>query len=94
MQDTISLVKDIKAITFCISPKFLQSFDKKVAQIPIKFFSFEPPETISFSAFSNKASSAASSEAANPSSAFISLSCKILMRQTLNKYLTAKNHNM
>lgn len=67
--------KRTEPITFCIKLKFLQSFDRKGAQYPIKFFSKEPPETISFSALSESVSSTASSEAAIPNSALIPLSC-------------------
>lgn len=64
-----------KGITFCIKLKFLQSFDRKGAQSPIKFFSLESQEIISFSALSESASRIASSDGATPSSALILLSC-------------------
>lgn len=70
-----------RRITFCIKLKFLQSFDRKGAQSPIKFFSLEPLETISCSAFSESVSRIASSEAAMPSSAFILLSCNKKLKQ-------------
>lgn len=68
--------KNEKLTTFCSREKFLQSFVRKVAQSPIRFFTPEPPETISLSALSASVSSSASSEAASPSSAFMLLFCK------------------
>lgn len=72
-----------EAITFCIRLKFLQSFDRKGAQCPIKFFSLELPEIISFSALSDNVSSIASPDAARPSSALILLSCKTLSKEEI-----------
>lgn len=62
-----------KRTTFCSREKFLQSLERKVAHSPTRFFSPEPPETISLSALSASVSSSASSEAASPSSAFMLL---------------------
>lgn len=70
-------MKEIFAVcTFCIKVKFLHSLLRKGALSPIKFFSLELPERISFSALSASVSSSASSEAARPSSALILVSCK------------------
>lgn len=72
--------------TSCIKLKFLHSFDRKDAQLPIKFFFMEQPEIISSSALSASESSSASSEAARPSSAFIPFSWKE-KRKNQNKAL-------